>query len=152
MKKSVSRFFNDMLVALIMILGMTSCTAQPPSCKIPQECTHLLEVQATAYTCHVQRSTHTRFPIGAWGDVLKPGTKAVAVSNDLIAMGLTHGTKITIEGLEGEYMVMDKMHPKWKKKIDVYMGADHRKAIIWGHKKVTIHWKTKAVPVTFAQK
>lgn len=143
MKRSASRYFRHMLIALITILGVTNGTAQPTR-KIPQECIHSLQVDATAYTCHIQRKRHDKYPIGAWGDILKPDTKSVAVSNDLISMGLTRGTKITIEGLEGEYIVIDKMHSKWKKKIDIYMGADYRKAIFWGHKRVTIHWKTKA--------
>lgn len=54
-------------------------------------------------------------------------------------MGLTHKTKVTIEGLEGEYFVLDKMHSRWTKKIDIYMGLDRKKAINWGKKKVTIH-------------
>jgi len=151
MRRKGNRFFRYTLLVSVILFGITNCTTQP-SCKVPKECMHSLEVDATAYTCRVQRKHYTRYPRGAWGDILKPDTKAVAVSDDLIAMGLTHGTSITIEGLDGEYIVMDKMHPKWKKKIDVYMGADCRKARFWGHKMVTIHWKTKEISVMLAQK
>ena len=64
----------------------------------------------------------------------------VAVSRDLLRKGLTYGTMIRIEGLEGRYMVMDKMHKRWKQKIDIYMGNDVQAALDWGVREVTIHW------------
>jgi 3D (Asp-Asp-Asp) domain-containing protein len=56
-------------------------------------------------------------------------------------MGLTYQTKVKIEGLEGEYTVVDRMHPKWKKKIDVYMGDNFARARYWGVRMVTIQWE-----------
>ncbi|MBU3123780.1 3D domain-containing protein [Sinomicrobium weinanense] len=74
----------------------------------------------------------------AWGDKLKPGMKSIAVSHDLIKMGLGHNTKVKIEGLAGVYVVKDKMNKRWKKKIDIYMGQDVKAARKWGRRKVTI--------------
>ena len=82
--------------------------------------------------------------LAAWGDMLKPGMKAIAVSRDLIDLGLTHRTEVKIEGLEGTYIVRDKMNKRWTKKIDIFMGMDLQKARKWGKRKVTIHW-TKPV-------
>lgn len=145
-----TRIFIYALMTL-SLFGVTNCTTQP-ECKVPEKCVHSLQVHSTAYTCRVQRKHHGRYPRGAWGDFLKPETKGVAVSDDLIAMGLTHGTKITIEGLEGEYTVLDKMHARWKKTIDVYMGADCSKARFWGRRNITIRWETKKTPVKLVEK
>mgnify|MGYP001053792874 CR=1 FL=1 len=103
--------------------------------------THRMEVTATAYNSHVsQTSGDPR--ITAWGDTLKPGMKVIAVSRDLIPQGLTSGVEVKIEGLPGTYTVRDKMHHRWKKKIDIYMGNDVQKAREWGRQKVNIEWKT----------
>jgi hypothetical protein len=40
----------------------------------------------------------------AWGDTLEPGMKAIAVSRDLIRLGLVHNTYVTIEALPGRYI------------------------------------------------
>lgn len=55
-------------------------------------------------------------------------------------MGLTHNTKVKIKGLDGHYLVLDKMNKRWTKKIDIYMGVDVKAAKAWGKKKVTISW------------
>ena len=98
-----------------------------------------LSVTASAYnSVHGQTSGNPL--IGAWGDRLEPGMKVIAVSRDLIEMGLTHNTKVKIDGLPGTYLVKDKMHRRWKKKIDIYMGTDVKAARQWGRRKVTIRW------------
>ena len=67
--------------------------------------------------------------------------KAIAVSRDLLKeYGLKHKQKVRIKGLEGEYVVLDKMNKRWRKKIDIYMGMNLRKAFKWGRRKVEIHW------------
>jgi len=101
--------------------------------------TQSLEVTATAYTSS-KAETDATPNITAWGDTLRPGMKSIAVSRDLIKMGLGHRVKVRIEGLEGEYTVLDKMNKRWTKKIDIYMGKDRDKALQWGKKKVTIYW------------
>lgn len=99
-----------------------------------------LRVTATAYNS-LPAQTDSTPDIAAWGDRLKPGMKVIAVSRDLLNhYGLKHKTKVRISGLEGEYLVLDKMNKRWRKKIDIYMGKDRRKALKWGRKNVTITW------------
>ena len=100
---------------------------------------HLI-VTATAYTSHVDQTDDTP-NIAAWGDRLSEGMKAIAVSRDLLDVyGMTRGTKVKIKGMPDEYLVLDKMNKRWKKKIDVYMGMDKSKAFAWGSRKVQINW------------
>jgi len=99
-----------------------------------------MTVTATAYTSHVNQTDSTPF-IAAWGDRLKPGMKVIAVSRDMLNVyGLKHRSKVRIKGLDGEYLVLDKMNKRWKKKIDIYMGMDLKKAFKWGRKKVELQW------------
>ncbi len=100
-----------------------------------------LEVTATAYNSLAEQTRPgSSGAITAWGDTLKPGMKCIAVSRDLIDSGLTHNTEVKIEGLEGTYVVNDKMNKRWTTKIDIYLGTDKQKAKNWGKKEVTIHW------------
>ncbi|MCB1956747.1 MAG: 3D domain-containing protein [Rhodocyclaceae bacterium] len=101
--------------------------------------TRNLRVTATAYTSSVAE-TDGDPTLAAWGDRLKPGMKVVAVSHDLIREGLERGTEIEIEGLDGTYVVLDKMHRRWKRKIDIYMGRDQAAARDWGVRQVEIRW------------
>ena len=99
-----------------------------------------LRVTATAYNS-LPAQTDSTPNIAAWGDRLRPGMKVIAVSRDLLKKyGLKHRDKVKISGLEGEYLVLDKMNKRWRKKIDIYMGKDRRKALKWGRKDVTIQW------------
>jgi len=98
-----------------------------------------LEVTASAYTS-TEAETDSTPSLAAWGDTLKPGMKSIAVSRDLIKMGLSHGVKVSIEGFEGKYTVLDKMNKRWMKKIDIYMGLDTKAAREWGKRKVVIYW------------
>lgn len=101
-----------------------------------------IEVLATAYNSVPEQTDDTPFE-AAWGDILNPGVKSIAVSRDLLDMGLTQYSKVEIDGLPGEYVVLDKMNSRWKKKIDIYMGTDIEEALEWGVKKVTIKWKAE---------
>ena len=98
-----------------------------------------LQVTATAYNS-LPGQTHGDPSVAAWGDRLEPGMRAIAVSRDLIALGLDRGTRVRIEGLPGEYVVLDKMARRWTRKIDVYMGEDVAAARAWGKRSVQIHW------------
>lgn len=98
-----------------------------------------MTVKASAYNSVVAQ-TNADPTLAAWGDRLKPGMKAVAVSRDLIRQGLTHNTLIEIEGLPGKYRVLDKMNKRWTRKIDIYMGKDVEAAREWGVREVTIRW------------
>ncbi len=102
-----------------------------------------MTVTVTAYNS-LPAQTHKDHPnIGAWGDVLKPGMKCIAVSRDLIPLGLKHNVKVKIEGLPGRYRVLDKMNRRWRKRIDLYMGVDREAALRWGRQKRKISWKVE---------
>lgn len=94
-------------------------------------------VTATAYNS-VHFQTENDPNITAWGDTLKPGMNAIAVSRDLIKMGLDHNSKVKIEGFDSVFLVKDKMHYRWRNKIDIYMGEDVEKARKFGRKKLNI--------------
>ena len=98
------------------------------------------EVTATAYNS-LAYQTSTQPNITAFGDSLKPGMKCIAVSRDLLALGLKHNTLVTINGLEGVYLVKDKMNKRWKNRIDIYMGNDIQAAKNWGRKKLQIKYR-----------
>jgi 3D (Asp-Asp-Asp) domain-containing protein len=78
--------------------------------------------------------------VGAWGDRITPGVNAIAVSDDLVSLGLTRGTRVRIEGMRNEYVVLDRMPARWKKRIDIYMGNDVKAARVWGKRDVKIYW------------
>lgn len=96
-----------------------------------------MSVSASAYNS-LSLQGHGNVKITAWGDTLKPGVKSIAVSRDLIQKGLTYKTPVKIEGFEGVFIVNDKMHSRWRNKIDIYMGIDKEKALEWGRRKVVI--------------
>ena len=126
------KFVTTLLAALVFIALANGY----PACA---ESGHKLTVTASAYNS-VKAQTSGNPSLGAWGDRLKPGMKAIAVSRDLIRMGLKHNTRVKIDGLSGTYLVKDKMNKRWKRKIDIYMGTDIKAARQWGKRKVTIHW------------
>ena len=96
-------------------------------------------VTATAYNS-VRQQTDSRPSVAAWGDRLKPGMKAVAVSPDLVEEGLNRGAILRIEGLKGEYVVLDKTASRFSKRIDIYMGVDVKKAKQFGVRQLRIYW------------
>jgi 3D (Asp-Asp-Asp) domain-containing protein len=98
-----------------------------------------LVVTATAYNA-LPEQTDRSPEVGAWGDRLRPGMRAVAVSRDLVALGLVRGTSVRIEGLRGEYEVLDTMPARWRRRIDIFMGTDRRAARSWGKRTVRIQW------------
>ena len=103
---------------------------------------HFLVVTATEYNS-VRWETSSTPSYGAWGDHLKPGTKAIAVSRDLLRLGLTHGVEVRIAGLPGTYRVLDKMARRWHRRIDIYMGLNIKAARDWGKRRVQISWDTR---------
>ena len=105
-----------------------------------------IEVTASAYNS--LKSQGVGNPIlTAWGDTLKPGMQSIAVSRDLIKRGLEYNTPVKIEGFEGVFIVNDKMHPRWRNKIDIYMGEDKIKALKWGRRKVEISFPAEEEPI-----
>ncbi len=106
------------------------------------------KVTATAYTSTINQTDSTPF-LAAWNNKIKPGDKIIAVSWDLLRKnGLKNGAKVKIAGLKGYYTVRDKMHKRWRRKIDIYMGLDRKKALKWGRRKVHIIW----MPAKFKKK
>ena len=110
-----------------------------PEAEVKAAVERTLRVKASAFNS-VHAQTDATPNVGAWGDVLSPGMKAIAVSSDLIELGLDRGQVVRIDGLEGEYVVFDRMSPRWERKIDIYMGQDVRAARNWGIREVDIIW------------
>lgn len=123
---------------IFLILFVMGCEKEPT----PKYEWKTIRVTATAYNSTKRQTEGDPF-IGAFGDSLKPGVKSIAVSRDLYRLGLRHNTFVTIEGLKGIYLVKDKMHERWKNKIDIYMGTDIISAKRWGRKKVNVHYRVK---------
>ncbi|GAA4270288.1 3D domain-containing protein [Hyunsoonleella aestuarii] len=99
-----------------------------------------IEVTATAYNSLVYQTDSDPY-LTAFGDSLTPGLKCIAVSRDLLRLGLKHNTPVVIEGLDHLYLVKDKMHSRWQNKIDIYMGNNVKAAKLWGRKKVTLKYQ-----------
>ena len=97
-------------------------------------------VDATAYNS-LPEQTGEDTTLSASGHRLAPGMRAIAVSPDLVPLGLVHGRKVRIEGLHGEWVVRDRMPARWKRRIDVYMGEDVEAARTFGRRRVRIHWQ-----------
>ena len=102
---------------------------------------HELKVTASAYNS-VKNQTDANPHITAFGDSLKPGLRYIAVSKDLYRKGLRHNTPVKIKGFDSIYFVKDRMHGRWKNKIDNYMGTDVKAAKAWGRKKIKIAYGT----------
>ena len=101
-----------------------------------------IKVTATAYNS-LAYQTSSNPSITAFGDSLKPGQRYIAVSRDLLDSGLVHNTQVKIQGFDSLYTVKDKMNRRWRKRIDIYMGTDVKKAKQWGKKKVEIEFCVK---------
>jgi len=99
-----------------------------------------LRVTATAYSSHGNQTDKTPF-LAAWNNRIRPGMKIIAVSRDMLTTyGLRNGSKVRIGGLKGFYTVRDKMNKRYRKRIDIYMGLDRRRALRWGRRSVVIYW------------
>lgn len=125
------------------LLGSSLALLVPVACTTAVERT--LQVTASAYNS-LPEQTAGDPSRGAWGDVLEPGMRAIAVSRDLLELGLVRGVQVRIEGLPGEYAVLDKMARRWRRRIDIYMGKDLEAARAWGVREVRIHWRPPPAP------
>ena len=127
----------------LMLIGMTwlasRCAAESDA--PPASNTVTMTVTATAYNSLHGQGAGEDHALAAWGDRLRPGMKTIAVSRDLIPLGLGYNAEVKIEGLPGTWVVKDKMHWRWKKKIDIYMGEDLQAARNWGRRKVKISFQ-----------
>lgn len=121
-----------LLVFLIFLLGCepnkeTNCERKS------------FKVTATAYNS-LAYQTNANPNITAFGDSLKPGLRYIAVSRDLLDSGLVHNTQVKIKGFDSLFTVKDKMNRRWRKRIDIYMGNDVKKAKKWGKRKIEIEY------------
>jgi len=123
--------YRTILVIFLFILNV--------SCESDKYTWQTIEVTATAYNS-LAYQTSSNPNITAFGDSLIPGKKYIAVSRDLLDLGLTHNTPVKIEGFDNVYIVKDKMNKRWKKRIDIYMGIDVKKAKKWGKQRVNISY------------
>jgi 3D (Asp-Asp-Asp) domain-containing protein len=119
----------------MVIIFLTSCKKNVEDPYIWKE----IIVKVTAYNS-LGYQTSSNPSIAAWGDSLKPGMKCIAVSRDLIKLGLKHNTPVKIHGLTGIYLVKDKIHRRKRNQIDIYMGRDVKKAKKWGVKRLKIKY------------
>lgn len=124
--------YRMLLVFLIFLLGCepnkeTDCERKS------------IKVTATAYNS-LAYQTNANPNITAFGDSLKPGLRYIAVSRDLLDSGLVHNTQVKIKGFDSLFTVKDKMNRRWRKRIDIYMGNDVKKAKKWGKRKIEIEY------------
>lgn len=137
------------VLAVAALLAAAGCASVRPSVPppapapappAPAPLASELTVTASAYNSLAEQ-TDGQPHLTASGETLRPGLRALAVSDDLFAAGLEFGTRVEVEGLAGEWIVMDRMNARWKHKIDVYMGTDEKAALAFGERKVKIRWR-----------
>jgi len=80
---------------------------------------------------------------GKWGDELKPGIKALAVSPDLVARGMGPGTRVRIEGMPSGYRVRDQLPDGTRERIEIFMGTDAASVEHFGEKRMRIWWASE---------
>jgi 3D (Asp-Asp-Asp) domain-containing protein len=97
-------------------------------------------VTATAYTSHPEQTDGDPF-LAASGERLEPGMRALAVSEDLYRAGLDFGTRVRVEGMPGEWVVLDRMPSGRARSIDLYFGLDEQAAQRFGKQRVRIDWR-----------
>lgn len=125
------------MAAVILVTG---CASRRPTAPAPAHRGGVQElvVTAHAYTSSVEETDATP-TLSASGTQLQPGMRALAVSGDLLSMGLAYGTKVEVEGL-GEWVVLDRMGDAHRRSIDLYMGDDREAALTFGKRRVRIRW------------
>ncbi|NJY62483.1 hypothetical protein HC174_06890 [Salinimicrobium sp. CDJ15-81-2] len=127
------------MLPLFLLGGFGSCEEAAEAEEYNFEDWQTITVTASAYnSLKIQGQGNPE--VTAWGDTLATDVLSIAVSRDLIKKGLKHNTPVIIEGFEGVFIVNDKMHPRWRNKIDIYMGEDKEKALKWGRRKVQISY------------
>lgn len=142
----INSYFGNLtrisILGFMILTGLTSCKKDTHA---NEEDWVTICVTATAYNS-LGYQTKGNPKLTAWGDTLRPGMNAIAVSRDLLELGLDHNSKIKIEGFDSTFYIKDKMHYRWRNRIDIYMGEDVEKARKFGRKKLNISYvfnKTK---------
>ncbi|WBL24093.1 3D domain-containing protein [Zunongwangia sp. HGR-M22] len=127
---------------LFLSLGLFACNSSDK--KVTDKSTEnwdTIKVTVSAFNSVQYQTAGSNPNLAAWGDTLKPGMNAVAISRDLIGLGINHNDEIKIAGLDSIFVVKDKMHYRWKKRVDIYMGNDIERAKNFGKKKLEIYYK-----------
>lgn len=104
-----------------------------------------MEVMVTAYNS-LSWQTEGNPVVAAWGDTLRADSPSVAVSRDLLKMGLARNTPVLIEGFTDTFLVKDKMNARFRKHIDIYMGKDLFKAREFGRCRLKIAYRVPKPP------
>ena len=131
---------------LLHVLLTSGCAAfrparpPPPTAPAPRG-VHELQVDATGFKS-LTGQTDAQPHVTASGERLRPGLRALAVSADLEEARLTFRTRVEIEGY-GEWVVLDRMAPRWRRTIDLYLGDDEDAARSFGRRSVKIRWGAK---------
>lgn len=131
------------LLILLAALKLASCSFLRSDSPARNAGSQPLLVTATAYNSVPEQTDDTPL-IAAWGDRLDAAVPSIAVSRDLIDLGLTRGARVCIEGFDEEFLVLDKMNKRWRRRIDIYMGDDVEAAKAWGKRRVHITWRAAA--------
>ena len=97
-----------------------------------------LVVTATAYNS-LPGQTDSTPNLAAWNNPLFPGMRAIAVSRDLIPLGIGNQVVVEVVGY-GFFTVLDKMNKRYKGRIDVYYGDDVEAARKFGKRQVRVVW------------
>ncbi|WP_245583644.1 3D domain-containing protein [Salinimicrobium xinjiangense] len=140
---SVKLILKSFLLPVLLVIGMGSCNESTEE-EFNFDEWEKMTVTASAYNS-LKRQGEGNPLLTAWGDTLSPEVQSIAVSRDLIRKGLTYKTPVKIEGFDGIFIVNDKMHPRWRNKIDIYMGEDKTKALKWGRRKVEIAFPAEKI-------
>ena len=144
LRSNTRRALRDLaLAALLAACACASPTpraALPPPAPAPPAALRELRVTATAFNS-VPEQTDGQPALAASGEALRPGMRVIAISPDLERVGLAIGSVVEIEGLHGEWRILDRMPPRWERRIDVYMGLDEAAARRFGKREVTIRWR-----------
>jgi 3D (Asp-Asp-Asp) domain-containing protein len=137
----MKNFTNQLFTILLSVIMLSSCGSGTESGEEASAIQYdTIKVTATAYNS-VEAQTKKGDPtLAAWGDTLQPGMKSIAISRDFLKEDiLEHNSEVLIEGLDGTYVVKDKMNKRWTRKIDIYMGLDEQAARNWGKKEIEIY-------------
>ena len=119
-----------------------SCARERPGGVPPPAAqANVREISVTAHAYNSKpEQTDGRPTETASGDYLRPGMRAIAVSQDLLDMGLAYGTHVSIEGLGDDWVVLDRMADSHRRAIDIYMGNDEAAAERFGTRSVKLRW------------
>ena len=122
-------------VIALCCISLNNCTNHTKDTCIKKT----FQVTATAYNS-LAYQTNSNPNITAFGDSLKPGLRYIAISRDLLDSGLIYNTKVKIQGFDSLYIVKDKMNQRYRKRIDIYMDNDIKKAKAWGKRNIIIEY------------